>query len=81
MTDKIDKNLAKFSKKELQVVEEVLQKINQRQFTGLNLVKLKGYSDIFRVRKGRIRIIFQQKDETINILTIERRSKKTYRDF
>jgi len=81
MTDKIDKNLAKFSKKELQLVEEVLLKINKSQFNGLNLVKLKGYSDIFRVRRGRIRIIFQQKNEEINILTIERRSEKTYRDF
>ncbi len=81
MTDKINKNLTKFSKKELQIVEEILLKINKSQFTGLNLVKLKGYRDIFRVRKGRIRIIFQQEDEEINILTIERRSEKTYRDF
>ena len=81
MTDKIDKNLAKFNKKELEVVGVLLLKIKSGQFVGLNLVKLKGYSDIFRVRKGRIRIIFQQKDDLINVLTIERRSEKTYRDF
>lgn len=81
MTDNIDKNLAKFSKKELLAVGALLKKINKGQLTGLNLVKLKGYSDIFRVRKGKLRIIFQQKKDGVMILTIERRSEKTYRDF
>lgn len=78
MTDKIDKNLSKFRKKELLIVDSLLQKINKGELSSLNLVKLKGYSDIFRVRKGRIRIIFQQKGDEIRILSIERRSEKTY---
>ncbi|HUD81355.1 MAG TPA: hypothetical protein VMR08_01865 [Patescibacteria group bacterium] len=81
MTDKIEKNLAKFGKKELLVVESLLHKIEEGELSGLNLVKLKGYSDIFRARKGKIRIIFQQREDEIKVLAIERRSEKTYRDF
>lgn len=81
MTDKIDKNLSKLSKKELLALEILLKKINEGQLAGLNIVKLKGYSDIFRVRKGTLRIIFQQKKDEIIILTIERRNEKTYKNY
>ena len=81
MTDNIDKNLAKLSKKERLGVEILLKKINEGKLVGLNMVKLKGYSDIFRVRKGSIRIIFQQKKDDVIILAIERRSEKTYKKF
>ena len=81
MTDKIDKNLAKLSRQELLAVERILRKVQSGDFTGLNLVRLKGYADIFRVRKGKLRVIFQQKDGTARVLSIERRSEKTYRDF
>lgn len=81
MTDKIDKGLAELTHKELAVVETILEAIKAGAFAGLNVAKLKGYTDIFRVRKGRLRIIFQQTSTTVKILAIERRSEKTYRDF
>ncbi len=81
MTDKISKELAKFSTKERQLVKEVLLQLKGKDLTGLQVTKLKGHQDIFRVRKGRIRIIYQQRRASINILAIERRSEKTYRNF
>lgn len=77
--DKIDKLLKKFSSKEKQQIKSILEKINLGKLQSLDLKKLKGYKDIFRIRKGDIRVIYRLDDEnSISILAIERRSDKTY---
>lgn len=81
MTDKLSKELAKLGAKELEHVAMVLRQIRVQDLQGLNVTKLKGHHDIFRVRKGRLRIIYRQNDGAISVLAIERRSEKTYRDF
>lgn len=80
MTDKITKELAKLTPKERQVVRAILLQLQAGDVAGLQIVKLKGHADIFRVRKGRVRIIYQHAD-TIAVLAIERRSEKTYREY
>ena len=77
--DKIKKALSKLSLKEKQKVKKILSQIGKGSFQGLNLKKLKGRIDIFRVRQSSIRIIFSKKDDSIKILTIERRGSKTYK--
>lgn len=42
---------------------------------------LKGRKDIFRVRKGDVRIIYRIQKGEVFILAIERRSEKTYRGY
>jgi mRNA-degrading endonuclease RelE of RelBE toxin-antitoxin system len=81
MTSKIDKELAKLSAKERAVVKAVLTQLKKSDEQGLQIAKLKGHQDIFRVRKGRLRIIYQQGEKAIHILAIERRSKATHHDF
>lgn len=81
MTDKISKELRKFSIKERTLVKEMLLQLRQNDNTGLRIVQLKGHSDIFRVRKGRIRIIYQKSNDVFSVLAIERRSEKTYKNF
>jgi len=81
MSDKITKSLQKLTKTEQQQVKLLLTKIKNDDLLGLNIVKLKSRNDIFRVRKGRFRIIFRKATHEIEILAIERRSEKTYRDF
>jgi len=76
--DKIDKALNKLSPKERSKLKEILLQINKGNLYDLDLKKLKARKDVFRVRKGNIRIIFRKTDETIKILTVERRSSKTY---
>lgn len=80
MTDKISKELAKFTDKERQLVKSILLQLRSGELAGLQIVKLRGHDDIFRVKKGRIRIIYQQ-SKSIKVLVIERRSEKTYRNF
>lgn len=79
--DKISKALKRLSLKERRQIKEFLLKIENGDFTGLDVKKLKDQEDIFRVRKGDLRIIFQRKNGIITILTIERRSEDTYKKF
>jgi len=79
--DKIEKVLQKFAQKERERVKKILERINRRKFEGLDLKKLKGHNDIFRVRKGNLRIIYRQADDSIFILAVERRREKTYKHF
>ena len=57
--DKISKALKKFTPKERIWVKFVLGNIQSNNFQGLDIKKLKGWDDIFRVRKGDIRIIYK----------------------
>ncbi|OGY89955.1 MAG: hypothetical protein A3B30_03890 [Candidatus Komeilibacteria bacterium RIFCSPLOWO2_01_FULL_52_15] len=77
--DKIKKALRKLDAKEQKLVREALILLKAGQYDTLDLKKLKGRDDIYRIRKGSIRIIFR-KDRAgkIYILAIERRSNTTY---
>ena len=79
--DKISKALKKLSLKECKQIQELLVKIESENIAGLDLKKLKEQENIFRVRKGNLRIIFQRKNEVVALLAIERRSDNTYRKF
>lgn len=79
--DKIKKALQRLSDKERESVKLILTKLSAGSFQGLDLVKLKGRKDIFRVRSGRLRIIFRMQGKVIFVLAIERRSENTYRNF
>src|SRR3989344_1580044 len=61
--------------------EIVLRKILSKNTTGLDIKKLSGYSDVYRVRTGNIRIIFLDDKRHAEVLEISRRSEKTYKDF
>ncbi len=81
MVDKIQKALNKFSAKEKELVKELLKMIKVGTVIGLDIKKLKGQKDIYRVRKGKIRIIYKLDKGTVYLLAIERRNDNTYRDF
>ena len=76
--DKIEKALNKLSSGERKKLKKILIQIDKKDFQNLDLKKLKGRNDVFRVRKSNIRIIFYKTDNSIKILSIERRSSKTY---
>lgn len=74
------KQLKGFSPEERVEIERLVEKIIDRDLTGLDCKKLKGLKNIFRVRKGRIRIIFELIDsKEPSIITIERRTENTYK--
>lgn len=78
--DKISKTLKKFTEKERNQIKQILQKINLGDFKNLDIKKLKGRDDIFRVRYGKIRIIYRtDMNKNIFVLAMERRNDNTYR--
>ncbi|PIX62256.1 hypothetical protein CO057_00460 [Candidatus Uhrbacteria bacterium CG_4_9_14_0_2_um_filter_41_50] len=79
MVNKIDKALSKFSNKEKAEFKKILQKVKAGDFLALDIKKLKNRQDIYRIRKGSMRIIFQKTDHGIKILSFERRLDNTYK--
>lgn len=79
MVDKIQKALGKLTTKEREAIKDILSRLKNHQLENLDIKKLKGKDDIFRVRKGSIRIIYQDKaKEGIFVLAVERRNGNTY---
>ena len=76
--DKISKALKKLTAKERSELKIILTRIKSGKFDGFDIKKLKGEDNIFRIRKGKLRIIFIKKDDKISLLAIERRSNNTY---
>lgn len=78
--DKIEKEIKKLTQKEQGIVKEILEALSIREIAHLNIKKLKGRDDVFRVRKERIRIIYRRSNTgKIFLLTIDRRSEDTYK--
>jgi len=77
--DKIEKALAKLSGKEREKIKQALEKLFSKEVTGMDIKKLKGRKDIFRLRVGNLRIIYRLNDDKIFILAISRRNEDTYR--
>lgn len=76
---KIDKFLSKLHKKSRNSIESLIKKILNREFGDLDNKKLKGFKDIFRIRKGKIRIIYQKTESNIIILTVDKKKDDTYK--
>jgi mRNA-degrading endonuclease RelE of RelBE toxin-antitoxin system len=78
--DKIEKALKKLTVKEKEQVRRLLKRLKAGKLAGLDIKKLKGRSDIYRVRKGKLRLIYRlDKDRKIFILAIERRTDTTHK--
>lgn len=78
--DKIAKALKKLNPTQRKQFKKILLQIQAGQYSRLDVQQLKGHTDMYRVRKGSMRIIFQVKKEgVITILTLEKRSDITYK--
>ncbi|OGF63929.1 hypothetical protein A2661_02105 [Candidatus Giovannonibacteria bacterium RIFCSPHIGHO2_01_FULL_45_24] len=77
--DRIAKSLNKLLPKERDALKNIISKVLAHDFSGLDVKKLKGGENKFRVRKGRVRVIFRKDGDKISILSIERRSDTTYK--
>jgi mRNA-degrading endonuclease RelE of RelBE toxin-antitoxin system len=77
--DRLDKALLKLTAQERQWAEKIFKQMARRDFTGLNVKKLKGYDNIFRIRKGQLRIIYCLEGDWLDLLHIGRGDEKTYK--
>ncbi|MBT3690047.1 hypothetical protein HOE31_00830 [bacterium] len=76
--DKITKALKKLSIIERNIAINIMSKIENEDLTDLDVKKLRGYNDIYRIKKGKIRVIIRILDDDISLVTLGRRNDKTY---
>lgn len=81
MADEVTKFLARVTKEERNLLLEMVDKILKNKLAGLNAKKLVGSTNVYRVRKGKFRLIYKRTKSDCIIMSIDRRSEKTYRDF
>ena len=81
MADKIKKLLAKLSPKERELVKLLILRIKLDDTQGLDIKQLMGHPDLFRVRKGRIRVLYRKTKTSFVIVRIDRRNEKTYKNL
>jgi mRNA-degrading endonuclease RelE of RelBE toxin-antitoxin system len=58
--DKIQKFLAKLSAKERELVAVLIKRAICGQLNGLDVKKLKGFKGLYRIREGKIRVVFEK---------------------
>ena len=79
MADKIKKLLAKLPPKEREIIKLLILRITLDDTFGLDIKQLSGHADLFRVRKGSLRIVYRKTLADILIIRIDRRNEKTYK--
>lgn len=78
--DKIQKFLLFLSKKERTVLLKVFADIRVWKIDKYDVKPLKGYKEVFRLKKGKMRIIFAKSKDTGIVISIGYR-KDVYRDL
>lgn len=78
---KIDKFLPRLDVGRRQKVLVIIERLNNGDFSGLDMRKLQGSSNTYRVRIGRMRIKFTLDASGIRIFNIDNRDENTYRDI
>jgi mRNA-degrading endonuclease RelE of RelBE toxin-antitoxin system len=79
--DRLEKELRKLSRKELERVEAVLAQVEQGEVDSLQVKRLRGHACLYRVRIGRLRIIYTvDENGSIVLRAVRRRNDHTYRD-
>jgi len=78
MVDNITKALNKLSDKDRDEMKGILTLLKKGALQHLDIKKLKGRSDIYRVRKGNMRLLFHKREDGMQIVSVERRSDNTY---
>ncbi|PJE65341.1 hypothetical protein COU91_02215 [Candidatus Saccharibacteria bacterium CG10_big_fil_rev_8_21_14_0_10_47_8] len=79
--NKIEKLLQKLDPKTRARIEQALLQLANNRPEKLDIKKIKGTNDNFRIRVGRHRIIIRQVDQKFNLITITKRDEKTYKDL
>lgn len=77
--DKIQKFLIKLAKKDRQMLTRILNDIRALKLEKYTVKALKGYKRLFRIRKGKIRIVFTKINGYGVILSVSYR-KDAYKE-
>ena len=79
---KINKFLNSLTEKERESIEVLVARLYNNDLAGLNVKKLKGSLNMYRVRKGDFRIVFSYtSNNSIKIEFVGRRNDNTYKKY
>lgn len=76
--DRIKKFLQKLTKKERQVMKKIMADIFVLNLESYDIKAPKGYKGVYRLRKGKIRVIFFKKNNKSEVIDLDYR-KSIYR--
>ena len=79
--DDVEKRIRKMPLPEQEAYRTLLRRIARDDLVGLDIKKLKGANNFFRVRVGDWRIVFTHRSGANEILHLGRRNESTYRDL
>lgn len=79
--DRTKKFLKKLPDTQQDEIDEILYKIERGEIRGLDIKKLKGHQNLYRVRVGSIRIVFSKEDGGPNVIFVGRRGDSKYSRF
>lgn len=79
--DRTTKFLQLLSRAERARVAEVIALVLAQQTDDLDVKKLSGYVNAYRVRIGKVRIIYFEHGDYNELVFVGRRSEKTYKKF
>jgi mRNA-degrading endonuclease RelE of RelBE toxin-antitoxin system len=79
MMNRTEKLLQKLSASARYQIEDVLIKLYANKLEGLNVKKIEGSKDIYRLRVGRYRIIYRQSAGSNELISVTLRNEKTYK--
>ena len=63
------------------IARDLVYRAVHQDLIGFNVQKLKGRIDIYRVRKGRVRVIYRNQNGVVEILDVGLRDDKTYKNL
>lgn len=77
--DRVNKLIRKLSEKERTKVIQAIELILVGNIARLDVKKLKGEKNVFRIRVGDLRIIFTREKNSPRIISVDRRNDTMYR--
>lgn len=81
MVDKLTKFIKKQERKIAELVLKLIDDIQNGRLDGCDVKKLSGMNGYYRLRKGRIRIIFEARGEKFIVKRVDYRDDRTYDDI
>ncbi|MCX6733635.1 MAG: hypothetical protein NTX63_02380 [Candidatus Peregrinibacteria bacterium] len=79
--NQIEKFFKKIPKKDRIAIEKIIAQLLIYSFDGLDIKKIVGHKDIYRVRSGKYRIIYHDLGNCVLLQSIRKRNESTYDDI
>jgi len=81
VVDRLTKNIRKLSNGDRRTAKKIMAQLRRGDTLGLHTKKLSGYENIYRAKKGRLRVIYRKDASGVAILDVNLRSDTTYKKY